>query len=154
MLDVTETLNALSELQLLDSPKTTQAAGPSQSRLRTGSKGRVLFPADSHTETEKPENIKWIDKEMYALVLFLMLHTDGKSWVVHKDMKFWIDAGIFIQRYSGTSHCRTGKTFMFHNLGNQMFCRYFLQVKGHQGTYQAVCITSCRRKALYCFTCY
>ena len=29
---------------------------------------------------------------------------------------FWVDAGIFVQKYSGTSHCRTGKTFKLINL--------------------------------------
>jgi len=37
-----------------------------------------------------------------------MLHTDGKSWVAHKDDKFWSQAGIFIQQQLKISHCRTG----------------------------------------------
>ena len=110
IIDVTETVNALNELHLLDSPKTTHVAKSSQSRLRAGSKGRTLF----QVEPEKSEKVKWMDKEIYALVLFLMLYTDGKSWVVHKDMKFWSDAGIFVQRYSNTSHCRTGKIYVSH----------------------------------------
>jgi len=113
MLDLTENLNTL---HLVESPKTTQVAKPSQSRVRTGSKGRVLFPVDP-----EPEKHNWIEKEVYALVLFLMLHTDGKSWVVHKEMKFWTDAGIFVQRYSGTAHCRSGKDYTFHSLGYQVF---------------------------------
>ena len=50
----------------------------------------------------------WTDQEIYSLVLFLMLCTDGKSWVAHKDMKFWEDAGTFVKQHSHSSYCRTG----------------------------------------------
>ena len=60
----------------------------SASRLRSGAQGRVLFP------TQEQVFIKWTNEEMYALILFLMYHTDGKTWVTHKDDKFCIDAGV------------------------------------------------------------
>ena len=113
--DFTETANAFSEMHLTDSPRTTYSArsGCTQSRLREGAIGRALFPVEV-------DKTKWVDKEVYALILFLMLYTDGKCWVAHKDMKFWNDAGIFVQKYSGTLHCRTGKIsrFVLKNLSN------------------------------------
>ena len=72
MLDITETMNALSEMQLLESPKSTQLTKSSRSRLRAGTKGRTLF------SVEPTEKVNWTDNEAYALVLFMMLYTDGK----------------------------------------------------------------------------
>jgi len=103
-IDPTKVANAFGEIHLTDSPKTTYSvrSGCIQSRLRTGTTGRTLFPIEE-------DKVKWMDKEVYALVLFLMLHSNGKCWMAHKDTKFWVDADIFVQKYSGTSHCRTGK---------------------------------------------
>jgi len=53
--------------------------------------------------------VAWSDKELLSLVQFLMLFTDWKTWVAHKDKKFWDDAGIFIHQQSHTCHCCTGK---------------------------------------------
>ena len=73
----TEIANAFSEIYLTDRLKTTHCArsGCSQSRLRAGTIGRTLFFIEA-------DNTKWMDKEVYALVLFLMLYTDGKCWVL------------------------------------------------------------------------
>jgi len=54
---------------------------------------RVLF-----VEQEKPS--KWSDKEMYVLVLFLVFHSDGQTWVTHNQSKFWKDAAKFVQDHS------------------------------------------------------
>ena len=115
VVDISEAINAFSDIQLIESPtssymrrfdelSTSQKRCSSHSRLKAGAKGRYLFPV-----VDKQEYTLWTDEEVYALTLFLMLHTDGKRWVTHKDMKFWDDAGGFIQKYSHITHCRTGK---------------------------------------------
>ena len=58
----------------------------------------------------------WSDKELLFLVQFLMLFTDGKTWVAHKEKKFWDDAGSFIHQQSHTCHCCTGKLDMKFSL--------------------------------------
>ena len=110
---ISDAMNAFSELHLLDTPKSSNyvstrlASNPrgSQSRLNAETKRRTLF------HIEKPEKLKWTHDEVYALVLFTMLYTDGKQWATHKDTKFWNDAGIFVQQHSGSSHCRTGNAY-------------------------------------------
>ena len=83
-------------------PTFEKSASRYTSRLPSGAKGRVLFPRQEQV------NMKWLDKEFYALTLFLMFHTDGKNWVTHKNKKFWEDAGTFVQQHSQSIHCRTG----------------------------------------------
>jgi len=60
-------------------PELERSKGLSASRLPSlrpsEMKWRILFPR---------KHLKWLDKEMHALILFLMFHTDGKSWVTHK----------------------------------------------------------------------
>jgi len=63
-------MHAFSEMHLVESPKSRLVAG---SRLKTYMKGRYLFAV------EKQESIKWMDDEVYALVLFMMMYTKGKS---------------------------------------------------------------------------
>ena len=75
-------------------PTFEKSASRYTSRLPSGAKGRVLFPRQEQV------NMKWLDKEFYALILFLMFHTDGKNWVTHKNKKFWEDAGTFVSVYS------------------------------------------------------
>ena len=128
---ISDVVNAFSELHLLDSPKSrnydvstrpeSNPHGP-QSRLNTETKKRTLFPAG------KQENLKWTDDEVYALVLFMMLYTDGKQWANHKDMKFWNDAGIFILQHSGSSQCRTGNVYhsAFVTMFKVFITRYIL----------------------------
>jgi len=73
------------------------------SRLQGRVKGKVLFSSISGIA-----NTKWTDEELQSLTSFLMLYTDGQSWVAHKDDNFWNQAGVFIQQQLKTSHCRTG----------------------------------------------
>ena len=75
----------------IDSPCTIKA---SSSRLRGRVKGKVLFPATK----ESNEQVKWSQEEFKALISFLMLYTDGKSWIAHKDSKFW-DQDIYTHNY-------------------------------------------------------
>lgn len=82
---------------LHNTPKLKQ----SSSRICSESKGRVLFPKQEF-------KIRWSDKEDYALTLFLMFHADGKTWVSHRNEKFWDAVGVFVQGYSQSTHRRTG----------------------------------------------
>ena len=66
-------------------------------------KGKILFPPVSEVASTK-----WGDEELQTATSFLMLHTDGKLWVAHKDDKFWSQAGVFMQQQLKTSHCHTG----------------------------------------------
>ena len=72
--------------EMSDLPKLKQ----SSSRLCSESKGRVLFPKQRF-------KIRWLDKEDYALTLFLMFHADGKTWVSHRNKKFWDAVEVFVQ---------------------------------------------------------
>ena len=103
-----EATSALNRLHVVDSPKSRVICSDgNRSRLNTEAKPRVLF-------CKKQENVSWSDDELYSLVLFMMSNTDGKTWVAHKDHKFWSDAGVFIQQQLHTSHCRTGNTSCFY----------------------------------------
>jgi len=97
--EVSQVMDSLS----IGTPKKTT----STSRLRGRTKGKVLFPAAEISET-KHHQVTWSDEEANVLVAFLMLHTNGKSWVVHGDTKFWYQAGVFIQQQLKISHCWTG----------------------------------------------
>lgn len=63
---------------------------------------RKLFPKDKRTQ------YPWSVEEIKTLVLFLMLHSDGQSWMTHKDFYFWSEAGSFIQLQVHTSYKRSG----------------------------------------------
>ena len=76
-------------------------------RLNSEAKGKVLF-------YKKQDNVIWLDDELYSLIPFMMLFTDGKAWVAHKNSKFWEVARKFVQQRSCTAHCRTGKTILVH----------------------------------------
>ena len=97
MTDILSSLN-------IDTPCAKKSSATSKLHGRV--KGKVLFPPVSQGQTTK-----WSDEELQALTAFLMLYTDGKSWVAHKDDKFWNQAGVFIQQQLKTSHCRTGRYF-------------------------------------------
>ena len=78
------------------------------SRLRGRVRGKVLFPEAGAAAERKDYRVKWSDEEYKALVVFLMLYTDGTYWVAHNDAKFWDQAGLFIQQQLKTAHCRSG----------------------------------------------
>ena len=109
VIDFNEALITFSEMYIAESPVSrpleseTEAKRPSKSRLNEASKQINLFPAKTQ------ENILWTDDEIYSLILFLMLFSDGRTWVARKDKKFWEDAATFIKRHSCPSHSRTGK---------------------------------------------
>jgi hypothetical protein len=49
---------------------------------------------------------RWSSEESKQLVEVL-LNTEGSAWVLHKDMRFWNEAGKFLQQSLGTAHCRS-----------------------------------------------
>lgn len=59
---------------------------------------------------EKLSQPPWTLEETKHLICFLMLHTDGKSWVVRKDYHFWEEAGVFIQQRVHSPQRCTGIT--------------------------------------------
>lgn len=67
-------------------------------------RGKRLFEANK--PLKPPE---WTQEEQRQLVEFLLLYTDGKTWMQHKDMRFWGAAGKFIQQCLQTLYRRSGK---------------------------------------------
>ena len=77
---VEEVLDEFNSLAI-DSPCTTKV---SARRLRGRMRGKVLSCYQGSNE-----RVKWSNKKFKELISFLMLYTDGKSWMVHKGSKFW-----------------------------------------------------------------
>ena len=74
-------------------------------------KGKVLFRSDDEARCSTRELPNWTHGELRSLTSFLMLFTDGKVFVSHKNMRFWSEAGKFIQREENTGYCRSGMIF-------------------------------------------
>ena len=77
---------------------------------RTREKGtlrkRTLFPIRRSAFPLPP----WSYSELLALVTFLLLHTDGRTWPSRRcDDDFWENAAKFVQTLSKVHHCRTGE---------------------------------------------
>ena len=73
-MDISEAINAFSNIQLIESPRSSivpnefcinQKHCSSRSRLKAGAKGKYLF-----LFVEKQQFILWTDEEVYALTLF------------------------------------------------------------------------------------
>ena len=106
--NIQEATSSLNRLQIVESPKSRlKCSDGKRSRLNSEAKRKVLF-------YKKQDNVIWSDDELYSLILFMMLFTDGKAWVAHKNSKFWEVARKFVQQRSCTAHCRTGKTILVH----------------------------------------
>ena len=100
--DVSSSTLKLEQLSIPDTPKSRRAKG----RSKYGDTPRVkLHFGESQP---RPSMSAWTDHKLAALVEFVMLFTDGKSWVAHKDDRFWKEAGLFVQRKVQSVHCRTG----------------------------------------------
>ena len=68
--------------------------------------GGVSQPVEPRPASRLPN---WVEEEVKCLIDFLLLYTDGKSWVSHKDAAFWNQAGIYIQQQAKMPYCRSGK---------------------------------------------
>ena len=79
----------------------------SRPRLRQGIRdqiiGKKLF--GKHTKNQPPV---WSKEEESRLIEFMLIFTEGKSWVMHKYTPFWNEAGKHIQRCLKTFHRRSG----------------------------------------------
>ena len=113
-----EAIASVRSLTLVDTPRSRQNRGV---RVPRGElEGRVLFDGEACTLKDVKELPAWTDGELGALVSFLMLHTNGKSWVAHKDSRFWDEAGLFIQQSVKTTHRRSGM-FLFFMINDCMY---------------------------------
>ncbi len=75
---------------------------PRSSGVRTSRVRRKLF------EKAKKTQYPWSTEEMKSLISFVMLYSDGQSWMTHKDCRFWGEAGSFIQSRVYTPYKRSG----------------------------------------------
>ena len=105
--NIEELTASVQSLGLVDTPKSSRKGRGVREKL----KGRVLFEKELCKLRGTRELPNWTDEELGALTSFLMLYTDGKSRVSHKDWRFWDQAGLFIQQQLKTSHCRSGKIY-------------------------------------------
>ena len=103
-----------------DAPKSRRERGR---RLRTSLQGKRLFQSTQATPSalqQTPQQSErlpnWTDAELSGLTEFMMLHTDGKTWVAHKDDRFWNWAGALLQQLLKTSYRRSGKKHMLNFL--------------------------------------
>ena len=94
---------AVDGLILTDTPKSRP--GPKVGVTGKRLKCKILFPSEGPKDQPK-----WSDEELRMLTCFIMLYTDGKAWVAHKDSRFWDQVGLFIQQQLHTSHRRSGMT--------------------------------------------
>ncbi len=93
-------------------PRLKSLAGQHQPFESPKTQGKGLLTAKklfNPKKLKKPVLPEWTDGEREKLTEFLLLYTEGKSWVLHKDMHFWESCGKFIQQFTLTSHCRSGK---------------------------------------------
>ena len=51
----------------------------------------------------------WSTKEVRILISFIMLDTDGKSWVTHRDALFWTKASVCVQQQAFLPYKPSGK---------------------------------------------
>ena len=110
---------ALSRLGLGDTPKRTRKGKRVESK--------VLFPVE---KIETPEHIVWSEAELQTLTSFLMIYTDGKSWVGHKDDRFWRRTGVFLQQSLHTTHCRSGMCVTLIYMCACIICTYIYHIVG------------------------
>ena len=101
---------AVWDIQLEDTPrawrhKTVRGTRRDQPQKRLLSSEK----AEGEQSRRTRELPNWTDAELRCLMLFLVLHTDGKIWAAHKDFRFWDQAAIFIQQLLHTSYHRSGK---------------------------------------------
>ena len=81
---------------------------PSTRAKRRHIRGRKL-DFDSE-EAPRSKNNPWVDKEILALVKFILLYC-GDKWTATKDLRFWSKSATFIKSMTKSSIERTGKCF-------------------------------------------
>jgi hypothetical protein len=115
--DVTATLTSLTLTPSVDAPSSRHQRS---SRLRQGHMPRKLFsvsspdPADAETaatdDISPASNQPWSDREVRALVAFILLYSEGRSWPSRgsKGDSFWVEAGQYVQKAVNSKYCRSG----------------------------------------------
>jgi hypothetical protein len=101
-----ELCGKIGSLYLEETPKSTKSR---VTRVPVRVEGKVLFGSVSEAINTTSRLPNWTKEEVKCLIDFLLLHTDGKSWVAHKDTAFWDEAGIFIQQQATMPYRRSGK---------------------------------------------
>ena len=107
--DVDNLTAAVGGLLLTDTPKSRPGLTSKLGIIGKRVERHILFDSKGYSTKEQPLN--WSDEELRLLTSFLMLYTDGKAWVAHKDSRFWDRAGQFIQQQLHTAHCRSGMMY-------------------------------------------
>lgn len=93
--DVEHVRRGIAAVSMVDSPRSRSKSKSVKTKRKLFTKERVSQPP-------------WTVEETKSLLCFLMLHTDGKSWMSHKDFHFWEKAGAFIQFRVHSPHLRSG----------------------------------------------
>ena len=98
---------SLSEVVLQETPKSRRSVSriPIRGLQNPRKTLTSLFPRDRAVTAGLHS---WTDTEYKFLTQFILLHTDGTTWVSHKHMPFWDQAGVHIQRVLHTSYQRSG----------------------------------------------
>lgn len=106
-INMEELSGTMRSVSLEETPKSRR---PQSSRVPMRLGGKVLFRDVSPGTKESTSRLpNWAEEEVKCLIGFLMLYTDGQSWVAHKDSVFWGQAGVYIQQQAKTLYCRSGK---------------------------------------------
>ena len=101
---------SVSTISLQETPKSRKQG---LRRQKSDCPKKILFSGQDQRHQTKPnKHPYWTDAETSGLVQFLMLHTNGKHWVRHKNDRFWNQASVFIQLL-GTSYKRSGKNYFY-----------------------------------------
>ena len=110
--DVTATLTSLT---------LTPSRVQKRSRLRQGHMPRKLFavasPQPVGAETSATDDTcpapsqPWRDEEVQALVAFILLYSEGRSWpsCSSKGDTFWAETGQYVQNAVNSEYCRSGE---------------------------------------------
>lgn len=109
--NVDSVVQSLSKLSV--TPKRAQTQEP-KSRRRL-----VYTVEDQLSPKNKLAMPAWSEEEYTHLVEYLMLYTDGKSWISeYQNFPFWNGAGKFVQSRVHSVHCRSGISHLFYLTGN------------------------------------
>ena len=100
-----------------DEAQVTAAAAKCSLLETPKSRGRILGsinypPRRKLHDVYKKQTLSippWTELELKLLTEFIMLYTDGEKWMFHKNMKFWDQAGKYMQQFLYTFYVRSGR---------------------------------------------
>ena len=104
---VSELTAAEAKCFLLDTPK---SRGRILGSINHPSRRKLcdVYSGNS-TKKKQPRSIPPWTELVKLLTEFIMLYTDGEKWVSHKNMKFWDQAGKYMQQFLNTFYVRSGR---------------------------------------------